>query len=335
MGPKILVCFLSPLQQFDAYARHIPNETVALGKFRADQAAVQSIPTEAPGWVYNKTAADLFRKRIVPDSRFANGNFLVTQGIVKQFGLMPHSDVTRIFDVPNEVMKGFPKLSPFENKRFNTCSLVGNGGILKGSGCGKEIDASEFVFRFNMAPMDEKYLEDIGNKTNLITMNPSMIKYRYRKGKGEESTIDVETLMSDLSAYGDSYLWIWAFLSGKHARSALKAQQALQGNNARNQVILPYPIVTRSILSIWRENGIKAHRLSTGLLLVSFATQVCEEVRLYGFWPFHSDRSNRRLTEHYYDNALPGEVHRMPEEFRQLQRLHDTGVLRLTTHTCQ
>ncbi|XP_078613009.1 uncharacterized protein LOC144882842 [Branchiostoma floridae x Branchiostoma japonicum] len=32
----------SPLQQFDAYARHIPNETVALGKFRADQAAVQS-----------------------------------------------------------------------------------------------------------------------------------------------------------------------------------------------------------------------------------------------------------------------------------------------------
>ncbi|XP_035693970.1 alpha-2,8-sialyltransferase 8E-like [Branchiostoma floridae] len=97
-------------------------------------------------------------------------------------------------------MKGFPKLSPFENKRFNTCSLVGNGGILKGSGCGKEIDASEFVFRFNMAPMDEKYLEDIGNKTNLITMNPSMIKYRYRKGRREESTIDVKTLMSDLSA---------------------------------------------------------------------------------------------------------------------------------------
>ncbi|KAI8518905.1 hypothetical protein Bbelb_021620 [Branchiostoma belcheri] len=37
------------------------GELAAMKKFKADQKAVQSIPTVTPGWVYNKTAADLFR----------------------------------------------------------------------------------------------------------------------------------------------------------------------------------------------------------------------------------------------------------------------------------
>ncbi|XP_078685649.1 alpha-N-acetylneuraminide alpha-2,8-sialyltransferase-like isoform X3 [Branchiostoma floridae x Branchiostoma belcheri] len=263
----------SPLQKFHYYARQIPEESVAEKKFLADQAAVQSVPTEAPGWVYNKTVADLFR-------------------------------------------------------------VVGNGGILKGSGCGKEIDASEFVFRFNMAPMGDKYSWDIGNKTNLITINPSMIDYRYTKGKGKG--IDVKSLTHDLSAYRDSYLWIsiWALMSQSNARSAFKVQEALQGASARNQVIFPYPLVTGTIISFWKKH-ISAQRPSSGLLLASLATQMCEEVRLYGFWPFHADRNNRRLTQHYYDNALPMKVHKIPLEFRQLQILHNNGIVRLITHPCQ
>ncbi|XP_019644135.1 PREDICTED: alpha-N-acetylneuraminide alpha-2,8-sialyltransferase-like [Branchiostoma belcheri] len=220
--------------------------------------------------------------------------------------------------------------SPFQNKRFDTCSVVGNGGILKGSGCGKKIDASEFVFRFNMAPMGDKYSRDIGNKTSLITINPSMIGYRYGKRKG----IDVKSFTHDLSVYGDSYLWIWAFLSKRHASGAFKVQEALRATGARNQVIFPYPLVTGALISFWKKH-ISAQRPSTGLLLVSLATQMCEEVRLYGFWPFHADRNNQRLNEHYYDNALPTKVHKIPSEFRQLQLLHNTGVVRLTTHPCQ
>ncbi|KAI8518928.1 hypothetical protein Bbelb_021850 [Branchiostoma belcheri] len=71
------------------------------------------------------------------------------------------------------------------------------------------------------------------------------------------------------------------------------------------------------------------------LYLVSAAIQICEEMHLYGFWPFHFDRNYRRLTEHYFDNALPGKSHRVPDVFKQLQRLHNTGVLRLTTNACQ
>ncbi|KAI8482901.1 hypothetical protein Bbelb_393190 [Branchiostoma belcheri] len=44
-----------------SYYKWVPGELAATKKFKADQKAVQSIPTVAPGWVYNKTAADLFR----------------------------------------------------------------------------------------------------------------------------------------------------------------------------------------------------------------------------------------------------------------------------------
>ncbi|CAH1245253.1 ST8SIA6 [Branchiostoma lanceolatum] len=301
MSPGSSIGKTSPLKKFKSYARHIPNKKVAQEKFLADQAAVQAIPTEAPGWVYNKTAADLFRKGIVSDSRFANGSFVVTQGLPINFGLTPHTKPSKKFDRP-EVTKNFSKESPFKTRHFSTCSVVGNGGILKGSSCGKEIDASEFVFRYT-------------NK--------------------KQKLLNVKALMHDLSVYGDSYLLIWALLSGHNTRRPGNVLQALKENNATNQVIIPFPYVTTSMTSFWKENGLEAQRPSTGLILVGLATQICEEVRLYGFWPFHADRSNRRLTEHYYDNSLPTQVHSVPDEFRQLQRLHNTGVLCLTTHACQ
>jgi hypothetical protein len=41
------------------------------------------------------------------------------------------------------------------SKRYSTCAIVGNGGILKGKKLGSEIDSHEKVFRFNGAPLIE------------------------------------------------------------------------------------------------------------------------------------------------------------------------------------
>ncbi|XP_078674338.1 alpha-N-acetylneuraminide alpha-2,8-sialyltransferase-like isoform X3 [Branchiostoma floridae x Branchiostoma belcheri] len=246
------------------------NESVAQEKFLADQKVVQTIPTEAPGWVYERTAADLFRKRSV-SSHFGNGNFLVTQENTHVNSVLTTYIYLRKqqkIKITAKQLERFPKERPFTAKQFKTCSVVGNGGILNGSGCGEEIDASEFVFRCNTAPMDEKYRKDIGNKTNLITMNPTQVLYR-------------------------------------------------------------------SVQSYWKQQGVKGPMVSTGLLLVTISTQMCEEVHVYGFWPFHSDRNDRRLTEHYYDNILPSDAHKITDEFKQLQRLHNAGVIRLTTNACQ
>ncbi|KAI8507628.1 hypothetical protein Bbelb_150080 [Branchiostoma belcheri] len=257
--------------------RYVPNESVAQKRFQADQEALRSIPTEAPGWVYNQTAADMFRNKTI-SSRFGNGNFMVTQeNTPVNSTLKTYFRKPKTIKVDSKNIFRFLKESPFKNKRFKTCSVVGNGGILKGSGCGEEIDAAEFVF---------------------------------------------------------SYLFIEAFLYELSSRRAFLAQKVLWESHAENTVIYPHPDFVRSTHSYWQKCGVKAPRASTGLLLVTVATQICDEVRLYGFWPFHSDRNNTRLTEHYYDNALPSNSHKISDEFKELQRLHNTEVTDLSVNLC-
>ncbi|XP_078681417.1 alpha-N-acetylneuraminide alpha-2,8-sialyltransferase-like isoform X4 [Branchiostoma floridae x Branchiostoma belcheri] len=320
-----------------SYYKWVPGELAAMKKFKADQKAVQSIPTVTPGWVYNKTAADLFRKQIKHGNHIKNGDFLTTQETAPlDFILKRYQSETTLMNVSREILHRFPKTSPFKAKVIKTCSVVGNGGILKGSGCGKEIDASGFIFRCNMAPMNKVYLKDIGKSTSLITLNPDMIRWKYNSFKNETKSENVAAFVRDLSTYGNSYLWIPAFFSQDYVEVTFAAHQALREiNHTNNEIIIPHPDFIKSAQSYWSKNGLNRKRATTGLYLVSAAIQMCEEVHLYGFWPFHSDRNYRRLTEHYFDNALPGKSHSVPDEFKQLQRLHNTGVLRLTTNACQ
>lgn len=93
------------------------------------------------------------------------------------------------------------------------------------------------------------------------------------------------------------------------------------------------------LCSYWLTNKVHIKRPSTGLLMYTLATRFCDEIHLYGFWPFPKDLHGKPVKYHYYDdlkyryfsNASP---HRMPLEFKTLYVLHNRGALKLTAGKC-
>lgn len=57
-------------------------------------------------------------------------------------------DRRRTLNISQDLHSLLPEVSPMKNRRFKTCAVVGNSGILLDSGCGKEIDSHEFVIRW-------------------------------------------------------------------------------------------------------------------------------------------------------------------------------------------
>lgn len=56
-------------------------------------------------------------------------------------------DRRRTLNISQDLHSLLPEVSPMKNRRFKTCAVVGNSGILLDSGCGKEIDSHDFVIR--------------------------------------------------------------------------------------------------------------------------------------------------------------------------------------------
>lgn len=219
----------------------------------------------------------------------------------------------------------FPESIPWKAANlYKRCAVVGNGGILKNSSCGSTIDQADFVIRMNLAPLN--FSRDVGVKTNMITANPSQIMNSYPK-----LTEDPKPLEKKMSDYGNAALLMPAFSFQFCTATSFKVHQAL---HPKRQVLFFNPKYLRELHSYWKQKGQKAFRLSTGLIMASIALELCEEVYLYGFWPFYFDLSQRPLTNHYYDDIKASGFHAMPTEFLQLVNLHSMGVIHLHIGQC-
>ncbi|KAJ8387357.1 hypothetical protein AAFF_G00157340 [Aldrovandia affinis] len=210
------------------------------------------------------------------------------------------------------------------------CAIVGNGGILKHSGCGRAIDQANFVMRCNLPPMSKEYTQDVGSRTHLVTANPSIIEYRFQNLLWSR-----KAFVESMRAYGRSYIYMPAFSMKPGTGPSLRAYHALADSGSNQTVLFANPDFLQNVGRFWKDRGVHAKRLSTGMFLVSLALGLCEEVALYGFWPFSVDLEERPVSHHYYDNVLPfNGFHAMPEEFLQLWSLHKSGTLRMHMGRC-
>uniref|UniRef100_A0A3Q0RP64 ST8 alpha-N-acetyl-neuraminide alpha-2,8-sialyltransferase 6 n=1 Tax=Amphilophus citrinellus TaxID=61819 RepID=A0A3Q0RP64_AMPCI len=276
---------------------------------------------------YMKFRADLsvkcngFDKAIITQSNTPVGSKLVYDGEKK-----------RTLEVNQDLFNLFTKKHPFSNKIWDTCSVVGNGGILSDSGCGKMIDSADFVVRCNLPPLENGYEKDVGIKTSLVTANPSIFLQKYGSLMGRR-----RPFVDSLRKYGNSLLLLPAFSFGVNTAVCQRVVYAIEDFESPLQPVFFNPQYLQSLAHFWRSQGLKETRLTTGLIMASLALEFCENVHLYGFWPFSNHPYGLyTLTNHYYDDKpAKTNFHAMPAEFDRLLQLHTRGVLRLHLGDCK
>ncbi|XP_035661957.1 CMP-N-acetylneuraminate-poly-alpha-2,8-sialyltransferase-like [Branchiostoma floridae] len=224
-----------------------------------------------------------------------------------------------------------PESSPLLDKHFRSCAVVGNSGILNGSHCGFQIDSADFVFRCNLASI-EGYENDVGTKSNFTTMNPSVLPHDY-KGYQEDKSLR-EKFVKRLRLISDQILHIPAFVT-------VNGRQDVEFTNAMIvEHHLPIKLsyaprgTTGKMNKLWKNSEFKPKRPSTGTIMFALAASLCDQIHLYGFYPFGKDKYGRRIKYHYYGRVGNLRNHNMTEEYRAFQVLHQRKALVLHTEPC-
>nr|XP_046224296.1 LOW QUALITY PROTEIN: sia-alpha-2,3-Gal-beta-1,4-GlcNAc-R:alpha 2,8-sialyltransferase-like [Oncorhynchus gorbuscha] len=299
----------------------------------------EGLQENASKWRYNRTAFTEQRKEISQHIDIAH-NFTLTRSSVR-VGQLMHYDYSShkyVFSIGENFKSLLPEASPIVNKHYNVCAVVGNSGILTGSRCGPEIERSDFVFRCNFAPT-EIFRRDVGRRTNLTTFNPSILEKYYNNLLTIQ---DRNNFFLSLKKLDRAILWIPAFFFHTSATVTRTLVDFFVEHRGQLKVQLAWPgNIMQYVNRYWKTKQLSPKRLSTGILMYTLASSMCEEIHLYGFWPFGWDpNTGKELPYHYYDKKGTKfttkwqESHQLPAEFKLLYRMHTEGLIKLTLSHC-
>ncbi|XP_066291675.1 alpha-N-acetylneuraminide alpha-2,8-sialyltransferase-like [Branchiostoma lanceolatum] len=315
----------------------------------------QNLPGELPqgsvDWNgFNRTEIKNFRKMVLNQTRVS------THLYTSQKNVPLHSGLTFFqSNLTVKIMRGtfqyLPRHVYFPRKPYQTCSVVGNGGILTGSGCGNEINSADHVFRLNLPPMQGRFTEDVGNKTNFVTLNPSVLQNGYGLLLEQEN---VSAFVQAVAMYpANAVIYTHPFDHRRYRKPVYRAHKAMR--DSEQVVRWSHPDFLRAADSFWKKVfHLTEPRITSGLLVTTIALAMCEETHLYGFWPYRTAQDGRVLAYHYFERpisskhqlvwdeaemfrlgVLNNRHHKMGDEFTVLKSLHKKGILRLHVDKCE
>nr|XP_020444045.1 sia-alpha-2,3-Gal-beta-1,4-GlcNAc-R:alpha 2,8-sialyltransferase-like isoform X2 [Monopterus albus] len=255
-------------------------------------------------WKFNKTAFYQQRKDIFSFIDIPK-NFSLTKNSV-QVGQLMHFDYSShkyVFSISNSFKSLLPDTSPILNKHYKV------------------------------------YFKDVGRKTNLTTFNPSILERYYNNLLTIQ---DRNNFFLSLKKLEGAILWIPAFFLHTSATVTRTLVDFFVEHKGQLKVDLAWPgNIMHNINKYWKTKSLSPKRLSTGILMYTLATAMCDEVHLYGFWPFGWDpNTGKELPYHYYDKKGTKfttkwqEAHQLPSEFKLLYKLYKEGVTKLSLTHC-
>ncbi|XP_036808773.1 alpha-2,8-sialyltransferase 8F isoform X3 [Oncorhynchus mykiss] len=260
----ILVCSgtLLSITLIDYYQ----HQRVDIGLFSQEVRDLMDCP-----WRLNLTHRELHRTELWSCCNAYDRLMVTRQNTNQNQSLTYEVERKRKRKVDQALWEMLPQTVPWSKGSLSRCAVVGSGGILQNSRCGAEIDNSDYVIRFNLAPINKSY--DVGVKTDLITANPTQINKGY-----PGLQLNPGPLAEALSVYGHAHLLLPAFSFAFGTSPCFKVYQALRKARSQQKVVFFHPDYLFELGRFWRRRGQRAPRLSTGLMLASTALEICEQV---------------------------------------------------------
>ncbi|KAI4902016.1 hypothetical protein NFI96_029644, partial [Prochilodus magdalenae] len=248
----------------------------------------------------------------------ASGSLFVTQKNYEVNQNVPYETSPNIkYKLIPDVYRKLPQDMPWRGRSLGRCAVVGSGGILLNTSCGREIDSADFIIRtsrctspcqylemevgffilslsrFNLAPVNNTH---VGVKCDLMNINPSQLRNVYSGFMRNTSR-----LRRKLDEYTDTSFMIAAFgykLCTGVSINLLKVMWP------ERHLLFYSPDYLRTLHQFWRGRGLIERRLSTGFMLISAALELCEDVHVYGFWPFSTDLNHQPTAVVSYQTVM-------------------------------
>nr|XP_023684956.1 alpha-N-acetylgalactosaminide alpha-2,6-sialyltransferase 2-like isoform X1 [Paramormyrops kingsleyae] len=219
------------------------------------------------------------------------------------------------------------------------CAVVGNGGILRGSKMGREIDQHHYVFRTNAAVI-RGFEEDVGLRTSIYTFSTNTMRNSILSTANHEGPPkSEETRYVFIPDHDQDYVLVKAAVKDtpveKGRERGEMASKYFGPNVTARKLKMYHPDFIRYLRNRFLRSPIlktsywNLFRPSTGAVMLLAALHTCDQVSAYGFMtPDYQKYSN-----HYYDRTFQTvqffSNHDYRMELKLWQELHENKLIRL------
>ena len=178
-----------------------------------------------------------------------------------------------------KVLAVLPDTDPLAFRRYNTCAVVGSGGIMvhksvAADALGEAIDKHDAVFRFNLAPT-KGFEKSVGSKTTIRLINRK--HFGFREFENETSLQHTTT--------PDVMKQFWDYKS-------------------LHPDLPTYPIDGSFYKYVMSDKDVANSRPSNGYLGLNLALMICDKINVYGF---ARNWKQRNMRYHYFNREEPNE----------------------------
>nr|ALR88577.1 cmp-n-acetylneuraminate-poly-alpha-28-sialyltransferase-like 086 [Saccoglossus kowalevskii] len=225
--------------------------------------------------------------------------------------------------------------STYPLSKQKKCAVVGNSGILLKSRCGEEINSNDFVIRIN-GPDIRKFVSDVGYKTNLTMINNVLWTSLYQTVKYHNPSkvhmTSERELVARFKFLNDSTLLFTAPVPESAEKLTSVIDHLKSKHNLPIQIAyIPDHKFQDVVKRLFFLDGLPTQ----GMRAVVIALALCEEVHIYGFYPYNINPQGTYIPFHYYELSYAAPAHDWNMEFEILEILHNNDILRLVTGECE